>query len=369
MPLRLATFNIENLLRRFDFSGFGKPNHVDRALALYEIENRQQFRELEQARVIALTDDTRQLTALSLARTKADVVCLQEVDDLEALEAFEYNYLYRMVGRGYRHKLVSAGNDTRGIDVAVMVRDETADGEPITVVDTRSHAGLTFGEAGLLTPELQAANHLPAERIFRRDCFEVELRIGNSPLTLFLVHFKSMTGPRDGVSGRDASMAMRTAEAKAVRAIVEARFGAAVATRNWAICGDCNDYRERILVRGGDLDNHTFAAVAEPDSALNVLLADGFSVNPVERRPPLERWTLFHTRGPSERHLCQLDYLLLSPALAEANGQSVPDIIRGGQPWRTPFPPGQTVQRFPRIGWDRPKASDHCPVAMTLGLG
>ena len=43
-------------------------------------------------------------------------------------------------------------------------------------------------------------------------------------------------------------------------------------------------------------------------------------------------------------------------------------IIRNGQPYRTPFPPGQAVERYPRIGWDRPKASDHCPVVMALEL-
>jgi endonuclease/exonuclease/phosphatase family metal-dependent hydrolase len=26
------------------------------------------------------------------------------------------------------------------------------------------------------------------------------------------------------------------------------------------------------------------------------------------------------------------------------------------------------VERYPRTGWDRPKASDHCPVVMTLDL-
>lgn len=367
MPLRLATFNIENLMRRFDFSGYRKPNHADRTLSLFEIGDQQQYRELEQARAIAQTDDTRQLTALALAKTRADIVCLQEVDDLEALSAFEYNYLYRMVGRGYRHKYVSLGNDTRGIDVAFMARDETAAGEPIEIVDTRTHAALTFGQAGLLSPALAARGHQPEERVFRRDCLEVDLRVGGKALTLFLVHLKSMSGARDDVPGRDGSMPMRRAEMAAVRGIIEGRFGERVGQASWAVCGDCNDYRERVIV-GGEFDEPTFAPAREADSALDILLGDGFAVNPVERRPELDRWTLFHARGLAERHLCQLDYILLSPALARANAEIVPDIVRNGQPWRTPFPAGQATERFPRIGWDRPKASDHCPVAMTLAL-
>ncbi len=50
------------------------------------------------------------------------------------------------------------------------------------------------------------------------------------------------------------------------------------------------------------------------------------------------------------------------------NAQRKPEIIRNGQPFRTVFPPGQEVERYPRTGWDRPKASDHCPVVMTLDL-
>ncbi|TJX37336.1 MAG: endonuclease, partial [Mesorhizobium sp.] len=103
-------------------------------------------------------------------------------------------------------------------------------------------------------------------------------------------------------------------------------------------------------------------------SCINVLTAGGFCENVVERRPEINRWTFYHTRGPEERHLCQLDYILLSRGLAAKNATAVPDIIRNGQPWRTIFPAGQEVERFPRAGWDRPKASDHCPVAITLDM-
>ena len=164
-------------------------------------------------------------------------------------------------------------------------------------------------------------------------------------------------------------MPIRMAEAQAVRRIIEDRFGKDPAgAKQWVICGDMNDYRERVLIKGEAHSGYAFEPVVEAQSCLNVLLAGGFAENIVERRPELDRWTLYHTRGPQERHLCQLDYILLSPALARHNAKAVPDIIRGGQPWRTPFPAGQEVERYPRTGWDRPKASDHCPVAVTLDI-
>ncbi|BCH32009.1 endonuclease [Mesorhizobium sp. L-8-10] len=369
MSLRLATFNVENLMRRFDFSGFRNQLNQDRTLSLFEIRNEAEYKQLEQARAIAHTDDTRQLTALAIAETRADFVCLQEVDNLEALNAFEYGYLFKMVGQGYRYKYVSTGNDSRGIDVAVMMREETAHGQPIEFVRMTSHAHVTYEEFGLHTPELAALGNEAYERIFRRDCLEIDLRVGGAPLTIYAVHFKSMGGPRDGVPGREATMPIRVAEATAVRRIIENRFGRDhAAGKRWMICGDLNDYRQRVVIGGDAYSGHRFDVVNETRSCLDVLLADGFCENVVERRPEIDRWTLYHTRGPQERHLCQLDYILLSPAMARRNEAAVPDIVRGGQPWRTVFPPGQEVERYPRAGWDRPKASDHCPVAVTLDI-
>ena len=144
-------------------------------------------------------------------------------------------------------------------------------------------------------------------------------------------------------AGRDATMPVRIAEAEAVRRIIENRFGKDFAAdKRWVICGDFNDYRQSIAI-AGDARRRLSASrrSTRPVSCLDVLLADGFAVNIVERRPELDRWTLYHTRGPQERHLCQLDYILLSPALAGAErARLLPDIIRRGQPWRTIFPPG-----------------------------
>lgn len=369
MSVRIATFNIENLMRRFDFSGFRNELNIDRSLLLYDIRDERQYHDLETARMMALADDVRQHSALAIADTKADILCLQEVDNIEVLKAFEFGYLFKMVGSGYRQKFIVEGNDSRGIDVAVMMKEETRDGQPIECLKVTSHAGLTFEELDLYSDGLALLGIKPNEKIFRRDCLEVELRIGGRPLTLFVTHLKSMGGPRNGMDGRLATLPVRLAEAKAIRHIINQRFGEErTADNQWLICGDMNDYREKIVISEGAGGGYEFVPATDADSALNVFLDDGFAENLVERRDVMDRWTLFHTRGPQERHLCQLDYMLASPALAARNSSRKPDIIRGGQPYRTLFPAGQHVERYPRVGWDRPKASDHCPVAMTFDL-
>lgn len=369
MSVRIATFNVENLMNRCDFTGFRNDLTKDRSLSLFHIRDEAQYREMELARVVGLTDDTRQLSALAIADTKADILCLQEVDNIEALKAFEFGYLFKMVGNGYRHKYLIEGNDSRGIDVAVMMREQTRDGQPIEFVAMKTHAHMTYAENALFTPDLIALGLRESDKIFKRDCLEVDLLIGGKPLTLFVAHMKSMGGARNGLDGRQSTMPVRVAEAKAIRRIIEAKFGRAeTADKRWLICGDMNDYQEKIVISDGGQGDNRFDPVREEASALDHLINDGFCENLVARRDVMDRWTVYHTRGPDERHLCQLDYMLASPSLAASNSIRKPDIIRNGQPWRTIFPNGQNVERYPRVGWDRPKASDHCPVAMTFDL-
>jgi predicted extracellular nuclease len=82
MSLRLATFNVENLMNRFDYSGYRNQLNEDRTLTLFDIRSEAEYRMLEQARAIAQSDDTRQLTALAIAATRADIICMQEVDNI-----------------------------------------------------------------------------------------------------------------------------------------------------------------------------------------------------------------------------------------------------------------------------------------------
>ena len=181
-----------------------------------------------------------------------------------------------------------------------MLRAETAHGQPIEFVRMTSHAHITYADFGLHTPELAALGEAENERIFRRDCLEIDVTIAGRPLTIYSLHFKSMGSPRNGLDGREATMPIRIAEAQAVRRIIEDRFGKDHAgDKLWVICGDLNDYRERVLIKGEAHRGYQFEPVDEAQSSLNVLLAGGFCENIVERRPELDRWTLYHTRGPA----------------------------------------------------------------------
>ncbi|MGI9357174.1 MAG: endonuclease/exonuclease/phosphatase family protein [Rhizobiaceae bacterium] len=363
MAVRIATFNVENLMERFDFSQRRK-NKTSRGWGAPKMTPHE--------------DDARQMTALAIADCQADVICLQEVENLEALEDFEQNYLARMTGIDYPHKVWRQGNDGRGIDVALMARAATTNGEEIEILDVVSHRKKSFADLDVHSRELKVMGIERDERLFRRDCLDVDLRIGGKRMTIFVCHFKSMGGAREGLNGRDHTMPVRLAEARGVRRIVERKFGSErVANMRWMICGDLNDYTERLVVTGDRIDGYGFDLKQESVSSLEPFFNDDFCDDLVRRRPGDDRWTLFHAAGALKdlsrperevRHLVQLDYMLMSPALAKANAQAVPDILRRGQPYRTVFPSAQNVDRYPRTGWDRPKASDHCAVAVTLKM-
>ncbi|MBL4893049.1 MAG: endonuclease/exonuclease/phosphatase family protein [Rhizobiaceae bacterium] len=370
MPVRIATFNVENLTQRFVFSA-PKVIH-SRAGSV-----RAHLRRLEASQLKSYTLDTMQLTARAITDTGADIVCLQEVDSFETLKAFEWNFLSDIPGGRYSQIHLIEGNDGRGIDVALIARKRTADGEAIEISGVKSHAEFTYDQLGLarnstLAIALEELNLLPNERVFRRDCLEVDLLIGGQNLTLFVVHLKSMGAYRSDLNGRLYTMPVRLAESLAIRQIIEQKFQQEVAHQKWLVCGDLNDYQSRLAIGAEISGVRDFSLSEEKTCGFDPLIEQGFSQNLVAGRPVDNQWTLYYSREPSEaadvRHLVQLDYILASPFLAEANKSAIPDIIRNGQPFRTIFPPGQDVERYARTGWDRPKASDHCPVAVTLEM-
>jgi len=370
MRLRIATFNVENLVSRNRYGAQDRPDTAP-ALSLFDFPQGEARENAERSVAVALEDDKRQMTALAIAEARADILALQEVDNLGVLAPFFANYVHTCSDIRYGHQRLVEGNDRRGIDVAFAARrDLVPDGKAVKV---RSHHEATFGDLDLLTGDLTGFGIKPDDRVFNRNCLEVSLTWPDRELTVFVCHMKSMDHWRP--EGRRVTNMFRDAEARAVRRIVEQRFGDAWRDANWVVAGDLNDYRERIMPGGR----------VEPSlpSGLDPLF-DDFAVNPIANLPPLQRWTYFH-RGrdngdgaedaAADQHV-QLDYVLLSPALAAANPSPPVEIIRRGLPYRAPLDPAAPdrsiaylstrADRYPRVGWDRPKASDHCPVVVEI---
>lgn len=333
--IRVATFNVENLLQRFDFYRYGRLV-TERPLELLGVTDEEENIRLRKSLHVSLTDDSRQMTAQAIRDTKADIICLQEVDNRNVLDDFHESYLKKSTGVNYGWRRVLEGNDRRGIDVAVMSKQR---------ISVTSHKDITFDDFDLFNDELEDYGLSPGDAIFRRDCLEVNLTVEGVPLSLFVCHFKSMSG------GRERTRPVREAEAKAVRRIIEDKYGDEVASANWLILGDLNDY------------THEIDGTAVVNS-LDPLFEGGFAVNLLHNVEASERWTHYYPRGQSFH---QIDYILASPLISQNNPDAVPEIIRTGQPYRVPGL--EALQRYPRVGFDRPKASDHCAVAVTLNIG
>jgi len=296
--VRIATFNVENLFARYRFRQNFDPLGADG----FTINNL----------AFEIYDDTeKRITAQAIREVKADVIALQEVENLPVLDRFISRYLTSV---GYKHRIVIDAHDPRGIDVAVASR------YPIVSVRSHRHERSTLSSASL----------------FSRDCLEAVIDVDGTQLTVYVNHLKSMIGGRDETRPRREEQARRAAE------IITARWQAADYVGDYVVLGDLNDYED-------------------PDTALGPLLNHAGLDNVVRRLPANEQWTHFYA---GEREYRQLDYLLLSPSLAQAN-TGTPEIMRKGLPWRAE---DYTGPRFPDVGEDRPKASDHCPLVMEVML-
>lgn len=308
MQIRLATFNVENLFARWKFRAGIEPAEANKT-----------GWEVDETLFDELSVDEKALTGMAIRELEADVLALQEVENVDTLKHFRAGALGGR--KAYPYVAGIDGNDPRLIDVAVLSK------LPITHVRSHQH---------LLDPETRSST------LFSRDCLEVDVTLpkGGS-LTLFVNHFKSMLG------GRDNTRAKRFRQARAVREIVTERFGADAGGQSFAILGDFNDYLEE--------DEQGTTGIADRVGWEEL-------GNVVERLPEEERWTHFWSKGKAYH---QLDYLLLSRSLAEANPGS-PEIMRMGMPLRAERYEGE---RFVGVGRDKPKASDHCLVVMDLSSG
>jgi endonuclease/exonuclease/phosphatase family metal-dependent hydrolase len=368
MRLRIGTFNVENLVTRRLFEAANR-GEAEAALSLFHFPRPGEREAVERSVAVVLEDDKRQATALAIAEASADIWMLQEVDSLASLQAFFANYVHRIADHRYGHFALMPGNDRRGIDVAFAMRRDLAQERDVRVA---THAEVTFAELGVFDDALAAMGRKKHDRAFQRDCLEVTLDLGRTQLSLFGCHFKSMDNGRD--DGREQTLPLRRAEARGVKRLIKERFGPDWREANWVVLGDLNGYRTSLGPHAEPVDEG--ASGIEP-------LTDDFATDIWDAVPPHERWTHFRRYWSEaegrllERHM-PLNHILISPALAAANPHPLVELVRRGLPYRVPLDPrgadrsiahlSTTNDRYPRIGWDRPKASDHAPLIATLDI-
>jgi len=314
--IRIGTFNAENLFARYKFK-----KNVDSQKAVIDGWRADQ-------RHFDIYDDvSKQITAQAILATKADVLALQEVENLDALKRFRNLYLGGR--KAYPYVVAIDGNDPRLIDVAVLSR------HPLVNIRSYQHLWVPVWRSFL----------------YSRDCLEVDVQLpGQATLTLYVNHLKSMMDRQDPCHGRKRTQAKREKQAATVKEIVTQRFGESAGQHPFIVLGDLNDYLET------DAQGNTgIAQLVQWDQVVNI----------VDRLPDEERWTQFfkgNKKCDLQAAYRQLDYLLLSKSLADANGNT-PYIERRGMPKRADRYSGP---RFPGVGLNGPKASDHCPVVVEL---
>lgn len=306
--LRLATFNVENLFARWRFKEGQNSAEANKRGWI-----------VDQTQFVELGQDDKAITGAALREVDADVLALQEVENVDTLKHFRD----RSLGGRATYPYIAGvdGNDPRLIDVAVLSK------LPITHIRSYQH---------FLDPAS------PTAALFSRDCLEVDVEVGvglsKKTVTIYVNHFKSMIG------GRKETRPKRERQAAKVMEIVTERFGSAPGDSPFVVLGDLNDYME---------------ADSDGNSGIADLVGWDQVENVVTRLPEDDQWTHYWAGGNEYR---QLDYLLPSTSLA-ASTAAPPEIYRKGVPLRATR---YTGPRLFGVGLDNPKASDHSPVVFHL---
>ncbi len=287
LEIKIGTYNVNNLFDRFD-----DPYSYS--------DDRWSARSTKPKSL----DEIYQLGA-RLREDDPDVLALQEVEGKGVLYEFNVSQL----GRHFRDLSLIPGNDPRSIDVAVA--------STIPLGQVVSYQFIRDRETG--------------RKLFSRDLLEVEVLHPDNPgqrlFTMFVSHLKSKyVDPKlkgaERTEAQDRADQRRWKQASVIAQIVQARFPNPNSL--FVVAGDFNDTPDAQtlapLLQNRDLQLFDIAqSIPEPD----------------------DRWTHYWKQ---EDQRSQLDYLLLSPGLAQR------------------MAPGSAhVVHRPHVG-----GSDHRPVYVTF---
>lgn len=250
----------------------------------------------------AIEDAAIKNTARVIADVNPDVIVMVEVESRPALLRFHDQVLRPVMEKQgkkpYGHIMVIDGNDIRGIDVGIMSRYPIR--EMVSHVDDPAPRG---------------------GRVFSRDCPEYSVCLDDGrELVILPNHFAS--------KGSDPDGNRRKVQSAAVRTIYE---NLAKAGKRVIVAGDFNDYPE-----GGSLD-----ALLQ-----NTNLKDAMSLPAYKGKYP---GTYQHATAKEK-----IDYLLFSPSLA--GKVTAVDVNRKGFYAPTKWDSYENINRDTK---DRFQASDH----------
>lgn len=354
----LATFNANNFFLRYRFANTYPGDQSEKSaveaadITLGYIPEKKFGKYL--SRDFVIWDPIRRdLAAQALAEPDdklPDILCLQEVENLDAIRKFNEDHL----GAHYPYAMLIDGWDPRNIDVAVL--------STLPIIGLRSHVD-DKSKSGT--------------RILSRDCLEATFRLsGNQELTVFVNHLKSKfvdSRGKTAAAKKKAALAghqRRREQATFVEKLVRARFDGQHDSALYAVVGDFNDTEESPWIKP--------------------LVKSDLLVDLIEKtREPDDRWTYY---WKAKGRVQQIDYILASKALAAKVRKSY--IARSGLAYRelnadgellpkqvtlthfekddvTPEPSSRTPDRKVPFQFERyspifddvgNNVSDHCPV-------
>lgn len=253
-------------------------------------------------------------TARVIRELACDALCVIEAEDRVALKRFNDAVLPQVEATAYDHVMLIDGNDDRGIDVGLLTRSTSPISRMVSHVDDKDEKGV----------------------VFSRDCAEYVLTTPRGATLVLLVnHFKSK-----GYGTKAAADAKRRRQAERVRAIYEARL---------------TDGFDRVAVIG-DLND------SPGNTPLAPLVAEGSSLVDVMVHPRFVSDGRPGTHGNGTAS-AKLDYILMSPALAEA-------VVAAGVERRGVWggKNGTLFPHFPEIRSPKDAASDHAALWVDLDL-
>lgn len=244
-------------------------------------------------------------TARVIRTLDADITCIVEAEDRPSLKEFNKTMLPLVKGHPFDHVMLIDGNDDRGIDVGILVK------EPLKIVDIVSHVDDKDG-VGV---------------IFSRDCAEYVIETSTGEKLLVMVnHFKSQGGPRD------ESDEKRRRQAERARQIYEERKKV---FDYIAFVGDLNQ----------DPTSDPLKSLLQQTDLVEVSTEPGFDNGGFPGT--------YKDCGPKDK----FDYILMSPKLAKK-------FKAGGIERRGMFvgKTGKKFLHFPEVAKPMDAASDHAAV-------